>query len=180
MFLIRTNANKMNNEYFVGQLFRCVWIGIGSDVPDNADVLYELINNLLYEYLEIPQRESLFCIARQFLALGLFPERGSICFHNYLKRYAIASVRSLQTEFFRNPLSLLQLSRAAIRRLLGMNGFERRAQTLPLSLSFSSTSGEPMRCSPTCHLKASSLMLRRDKTTTRTRVRQSQAFFVDL
>lgn len=38
----------------------------------------------------------------------------------------------LAEEFFRKPLSLLQLSRIAIRSSLGMNQFERRVQTLPL------------------------------------------------
>lgn len=38
----------------------------------------------------------------------------------------------LVTEFFRNPLSLQQLSRIEIRRSIGMNDFKRRVKTLPL------------------------------------------------
>ena len=54
--------------------------------------------------------------------------------HELSRRYiADASVCLLLKEYFCNPLSLLQLSRDVICRLIGMKDFERRVQPLPLS-----------------------------------------------
>ena len=106
-------------------------------------MLYGLIDELLYEKADILQWQALFCIARQLFALGHFPQ-GEECLFHYMftldydfseeneRQLPLGSVLSLRTEFFRNPLSLLQLSRTAIRRLLPMNDFERHVQPLPL------------------------------------------------
>ena len=140
MFCIISNAD---NEYYVGQLILCGLIGVCNDYPDDSPVLSELIYELLNNKMESLRWESLFRIARQLLALALFRQRGAVLFLFYLKiffkiseeeerKFPVDNVLSLRTEFFRNPLSLLQLSRAAIRRLFAMNDFERRIKTLPL------------------------------------------------
>ena len=82
MFRISSNANI---EYYVSQLIRCGWIGVRNDYPDDAYVLFRLIYQLLNDELENLQWESLFRIARQLLALGLFRQRGARLFHYYLK-----------------------------------------------------------------------------------------------
>ena len=72
----------------------------------------------------------MFRMARQVLALGLSRERGAFAVANYLNKYpdeeskqrhkwSVDCILSLHSEFFRTHLSLLQLSRAAIRCLLG-------------------------------------------------------------
>ena len=59
-----------------------------------------------------------------FLDEFAFDEKKKDC---YTRR-----ILPLLNEFFRTPCSLQQLSRATIRRSIGMNGFERRAKALPL------------------------------------------------
>ena len=140
MFCTSSNANI---EYYVGQLILYGWIGVGNDDPDHAGVLFRLLHQLLLSELDLLQWESLFRIARQLFALGLFRQRGESLFHFYLviilkhlerkkRKFPVARVFSLRSEFFRNALSLLQLSRASIRCQFGMNDFERRVRTLPL------------------------------------------------
>ena len=127
-------------DYFFGQLIKCGLVGVG-DSENGYDVLEKLIESLLrHNFKTDSVRESVFCIGRQLLALGFFRERGALFFHFYLQHYPvyalddiqIANVRSLQTEFFRTALSLLQLSRTAIRLLVGTNNFEHRVRTLHL------------------------------------------------
>ena len=129
LFILFRITNNVHSEYFVGQLIRCGWIGASSYYSDDEYVLYGLIKRHLVKDHEILRRESLFRIAHQLLALGIFRERGALNFHYY---NSLVCVRSLLTEFLQNSLSLLQLSRAVIRRLLGINDFEHRVQTLPL------------------------------------------------
>ena len=142
-FLFRIDTNDYG-EYFVSQWIRCGWIVVSKDDPDDTVLLAFLISRLIAEHLklppcelELPRRESLFRILRQLFALGLYRKRGAFNINYYLKSSAVdelssAGVRSLVRESLWNPLSLQQLSRAKIRKLLGLNGFERRVQSLPL------------------------------------------------
>ena len=146
--LFRIPGNAQCN-YFFSQLVRCGLIGVISNYSADKNVLYGLFKHLVVKYHKT-RRESLFCIVRQLLALGIFRERGEIYYHYYYRYQSEVSVRSLLTEFFQNPLSLLQLSRAAIRQLLGMNDFERSVQTLPLP---------PVRhCSSSCAWGANEML----------------------
>ena len=134
-------------ECYVAHWIRWGWIGTDSDSTDADHMLTEFIQFLV----RYPHREANFRIIRQFFALGIFPnvvshsfdddEQGFFDYYfdvddqtkreDAHKSY-VSKVLPLQTEFFRSPLSLLQLSRAAIRQQLGMNDFERRVKTLPL------------------------------------------------
>ena len=85
-----------------------------------------------------------FRILRQLLALGLFRDADSEqswsayceqcedCFviHGKLVTHRQCPLAPLVDEFFRKPLTLLQLSRMEIRRLVGMNDFKDRMETL--------------------------------------------------
>lgn len=141
------------NEFFVGQCIRFGLIGCASDDPDDAAVLSKFVDRA-YKWLSCPDRKQAYDIARQLLALGLLQMGGGLlqfdqcekCYatsHPEVSYYFVKKEHlqakcfdvyalSLQREFFEKPLSLLQLSRAAIRRQLGMNDFERRVQTLQL------------------------------------------------
>ena len=154
MFEIGQSAES---EFFVSQCIRFGWIGAANMEPDDADVLSRLLDSVpvgtyTSGYLTIsnsPDLEMRFRIARQLLALGIFRAQIRHRFYQCSKCYKFLSPNdsyenvikhrtkcsdaralSLQTEFLQNPLSLHQLSRAAIRRSLGMNDFERRVQTL--------------------------------------------------
>ena len=136
--LIKLFCTESNDyiEYFVGQLIRCGFIGVSSDSSDDEyEVLSQVLDLLSCNVLS--KQESAFRIARQLFALGIFRERGALSFHRYLQcnpvdEARVSSICNLQTEFFRNPLSLQQQSRAAIRQLVGMNDFEGRVQNFPL------------------------------------------------
>ena len=84
-----------------------------------------------------------FRILRQLLALGLFRDADNEQFWSaYCEDCFVVTQATLVThrqcprlaplvdEFFRKPLSLLQLSRMEIRRLVGMNDFKDRMETL--------------------------------------------------
>ena len=84
-----------------------------------------------------------FRILRQLLSLGLFREADSEQFWSarcegcsnehqaaLVTRRQCRLLIPLQDEFFRKPLSLLQLSRGEIRLLVGMNYFKERMETL--------------------------------------------------
>ena len=133
-------------EYYVACWIRCGWIGVEIDPLDNDDLLTDTIQHLLL----YPNLEANFRVARQLFALGIFPEGGTHSFDEDAKNFLddfdedeeeekeeahkcyVARVIPLEIEFFRTPHSLLQLSRAKMRRLLGMNDFELRVKTLPL------------------------------------------------
>lgn len=145
------------SEYFVRDWICNGWICAQS----KEQCLYALVRDLHVDY-------SVYRIARQLLALGLFrepePQEAKLqqlrwplrCFydedysrfihcdicrigHKQESTQECPLVAPLMTEFFRNPLSLQQLSRIEIRRSVGMNDFERRVKTLslpPLLLSY--------------------------------------------
>lgn len=116
--------------------------------------IYLLVANL--HSSDISDRRAAFRIARQLLALAFFLEpvgypklqwpRRYFYNVNFVHRSCAACalghrpettlecqrVLPLINEFFRNPLSLQQLSRIELRRSVGMIDFERRIQTLPL------------------------------------------------
>ena len=84
-----------------------------------------------------------FHILRQLLSLGLFRDAESEQFWSarcegcsnehqaeLVTRRQCRLLMPLVEEFFRKPLSLLQLSRVEIRRLVGMNDFKERMETL--------------------------------------------------
>ena len=82
-------------------------------------------------------------ILRQLLALGLFRDADNEQFWSaycddcyFVTQATLVTHRQcprlapLLNEFFRKPLSLLQLSRMEIRRLVGMSNFKDRMETL--------------------------------------------------
>ena len=148
MFRISSNADI---EYYISQLIRCGWIGVGSDYPDDTCVLSKIIAQLLNNYLRIVHWKSLFRIARQLLALGLFRQRGASLFHFSPSPYYVRSLE--KHEFFlwgQSSFKILShFSSCRARRSAESSRWTTSSAACGLSsfrLYCSSTSGEPMRC----------------------------------
>ena len=132
-----------NREYYVSE-----WLSNGWICAQKGN-WFVLSDFACYHSYDCDVR---FRILRQLLALGLFREPESEQFWSaqcdgcqYKNPAALVIHRQcpllipLLNEFLRMPLSLLQLSRMEIRRLVGMNDFERRLRTLllpPLLLEY--------------------------------------------
>ena len=137
------NANKI---YYMCECLRNGWICVQSDDWSCLHLFDSL--SLHYE-----QSATVLQIVRQLCALGHFrgPDRVDFwtdrcrqCslvtdFNPPVPNQECVIMAPLLDEFFQKPLSLLQLSRMEIRRLVGMNDFERRLKTLllpPLLLEY--------------------------------------------
>ena len=126
-------------EYFVSEWLSNGWVFAQKD---DWICLEKLASHELHGLANLFEGDSVPRTLRQLLALGLFREPASEqfwskqcdgCRHvnpEFIIHRKCPLLMPFVDEFFRGPLSLLQLSRAEIRRLVGTNDFSNRMKTL--------------------------------------------------